>query len=162
MIYMNLSNPTLSAAMRTGALVRDDGESVVGLARDLAEASGRRADAGYVCGGVAFDPALSVADCDLVSLADTLDPASARRFTLRAEFAALDTARGRQLYGATFGHDAPCALDRIGGLTPGDFVQAGQRARLLDEARPSELVGWLRDAIEARDGIRAPKGFRAV
>ena len=62
MIYMNLSNPTLSAAIRTGALVGDGGESVVSFARDLAEASGRRADARYVCGGVAFDPALSVAD----------------------------------------------------------------------------------------------------
>jgi transitional endoplasmic reticulum ATPase len=272
---LHASPAILSAAMRTGAAMDGDAGCMISLARDLAEASGRTVVTPYTSHGAVFDPALSVADCDLVSLADklaaatqnwslllsgppgtgksayarhlaecagcdlicrsgaellgmyvgetekqiasafaeaerskaillideadsflanrdtasrnwevsmtnemlrqmeggrvrflattnraaSLDPASARRFTMRAEFSALDGARARKLFEASFGSAAPISLDRTAGLTPGDFAQVSQRAKLLCEADPERLVEWLADALKLRDGSKAKIGF---
>ncbi|MFC3175019.1 AAA family ATPase [Novosphingobium bradum] len=91
--------------------------------------------------------------------APALDHAAARRFTLRVDFAPLDAERARALHAATFGRPAPSALDRIGGLTPGDFAQARQRAEVLGVDDPTLLVRWLAETVAARDGRRAKLGF---
>ncbi len=91
--------------------------------------------------------------------ATSLDPASARRFTMQVEFEALDAKRARSMFMATFGQKPPPELDRINGLTPGDFAQVKQRADLLGEAGASSLAVWLAKAVAARDGIRARIGF---
>lgn len=69
---LNTSPAILTAAMRTGARIGEKPEGIVNLARDLVEASGRVALGEYETGETVFDPALSVADCDLVELANRL------------------------------------------------------------------------------------------
>lgn len=274
---LGTSPAIISAAVRTAVNVAGDAQCVVTLARGLAEASGRPAANSHLSSGPAFDPAFSVADCDLIMLADRLssaagnwslllsgppgtgksayaryiaeragrdlmcvsgsellgafvgetekqiaaafaraersgsvllideadsfltnrdaaqhnwevsmtnellrqlehgrvrfiattnrttklDPASLRRFTLQAEFAPLDAGRAGQLYRVTFGHAAHPALARLQGLTPGDFAQTAQRARLLGETRSEIILRWLRDVIEKRNGNPASIGFHS-
>ena len=81
-----------------------------------------------------------------------LDPVSARRFTIHEQFAALDAARAKKLYSATFGGDAPPHLDHLDGLTPGDFTQVVHRAHLLREMRSDMIFRWLQSALEQRCG----------
>ena len=272
---LNTSPAILAAAMRTCAAVDGDTKSIIGLARDLSEAAGRSTPSLSTSGGAAFDPALSVSDCDLVTLADrladarqtwslllsgppgtgksayaryladragidlvcisgsellgafvgetekqiaaafanaerngslllideadsflanrdlahrnwevsmtnemlrqiergrvrfiattnraaTLDPASARRFTLHANFVELDASRAKRLFEATFSLPAPADLDHVTGLTPGDFAQLQQRAVLLRESNPARLLVWLRTAVNMREGSKAKMGF---
>lgn len=91
--------------------------------------------------------------------ASTFDPASARRFDLQAEFGTLDRCRARRLYSVYFDHEATMDLDTIEGLTPGDFSQVRNRARLLNEAQPDTILKWLRGAVEDRSGVSHQTGF---
>ena len=272
---INTTPAILSAAMRTGARVGEDCGSVVNFARDLAEASGRMAIGAYEASETLFDPALSVANCDLVALADrlvgsprnwslllsgasgtgksafaryianragldivcksgsellgmyvgetekliaaafnaaereksillideadsfltnrdmakqaweismtnemlrhmergrvrfiatsnranTLDPASARRFVLHAEFATLNAQRVQRLFELSFNMPAPSSLGRIDGLTPGDFSQVRKHADLLGETNADRLADLLVATVNARDGNKERIGF---
>ena len=91
--------------------------------------------------------------------AATLDPASSRRFTLHAEFAALDAERARRLFRAFFDAEPPADFHRLCDLTPGDFAQVKQRADLLGEHDPVVLSRWLAAAIQGRNGARVRLGF---
>lgn len=89
----------------------------------------------------------------------TLDPASARRFSLHVNFLSLDAQRARQMFTDYFGVPPPHDLDRIADLTPGDFAQAAKRADLLNATDPALLVRWLQEAVEVRDGTKGRIGF---
>lgn len=89
------------------------------------------------------------------NFADRLDPATQRRFTLRATLRALPAAAAGALFARWFGEVAPEALD---GLVPGDFALVAQRAALLGETRREVLAAWLRDEAAAR-GERGDAGF---
>ena len=93
------------------------------------------------------------------NLADRLDPATQRRFTLHARFLALDEGRAGALFARYFGRDLPTGL-RLSGQTPGDFAQVAHRATLLGTTDTETLVGWLRAEAEARHGGRGVMGFQ--
>lgn len=94
------------------------------------------------------------------NLADNLDPATQRRFTIRATFNAMTPAQASQLFKARFGIDWPLEWPIHHGQTPGDFAVVAHRANLLAERDPAVLVRWLRDEIEARgDRARGTMGF---
>ena len=92
------------------------------------------------------------------NLADDFDPATQRRFTLRAEFRALDETRARAQFHRWFGIEAPRDF-AAEGLTPGDFALVSRRAKLLDESDPATLAAWLQDELAARGGLRSQMGF---
>lgn len=94
------------------------------------------------------------------NLADKLDPASQRRFTLRVAFQPMTAQQARRLFRAQFGQDWPMNWPVHESHTPGDFAVVAQRARLLGEVEPLILLRWLREEIEARgDCARGTMGF---
>ena len=97
------------------------------------------------------------------NLADNLDPATQRRFTIRAVFNAMTPAQASQLFKARFGLDWPVEWPVHHGQTPGDFAVVAHRAKLLAERDPAVLVSWLRGEIEARgDQARGAMGFHVT
>ena len=97
------------------------------------------------------------------NLADNLDPATQRRFTIRAVFNAMTPTQASQLFKARFGLDWPVEWPVHHGQTPGDFAVVAHRAKLLAERDPAVLVSWLRGEIEARgDQARGAMGFHVT
>lgn len=93
------------------------------------------------------------------NLADTLDPAAQRRFTLHVRFRALTPTRAAALFQATFGQALPAGTEPLDALTPGDFAVVADRARLLDEHDPQRLIRELRGEAEARGQGGGRAGF---
>ncbi len=94
------------------------------------------------------------------NLADNLDAATQRRFTMRATFRSMTTDQARKLFQAHFGQVWPAERPVHEGQTPGDFAVVAHRARLLSEREPAVLLRWLREEIEARGNLsRGVMGF---
>lgn len=91
-----------------------------------------------------------------------LDPASARRFVFKVEMRALDTARARRAFGHFFGREAPPALDRLSGLTLGDFAVVARQARFGGAPDDAALVERLRRECAARPPMPQPIGFASA
>jgi SpoVK/Ycf46/Vps4 family AAA+-type ATPase len=97
------------------------------------------------------------------NLVENLDPATQRRFTIRAAFDAMTPAQASQLFKARFGLDWPLQWPIHHGQTPGDFAVVAHRANLLAERDTAVLVRWLHDEIEARgDQVRGTMGFQVT
>ena len=94
------------------------------------------------------------------TLADRLDLATRRRFTMHAEFRALDPKRAAMLFSRWFDLPLPRGIT-LHGQTPGDFAVIDKRRKLLDERDPMVIVGWLRAEAEARGEGRKAMGFAA-
>lgn len=88
-----------------------------------------------------------------------LDPASARRFVFKIEMRALDEARARLAFVHFFGREAPATLDRLGGLTLGDFAVVARQARFSEAPDDATLVDRLRRERAARPALPQPMGF---
>ncbi|WP_165938367.1 ATP-binding protein [Parafrankia sp. BMG5.11] len=96
-------------------------------------------------------------ECPFVAttnLADQLDPATQRRFTMRIEFRALDHGRASALFRNYFGTELPAGTG-LHDQTPGDFSVVAKRAAILGERDPSILVRWLLLEAEARTTNRS-------
>ena len=91
--------------------------------------------------------------------ADSLDPATQRRFTLNLEFSSLTPARAAALFTAVFGTPLPTGAQPLEGVTPGDVGVVAKRAQLLGEMAPAVLADWVRAEVEARDGGAICTGF---
>ncbi len=95
------------------------------------------------------------------NLADNLDAATQRRFTVRTAFRAMKPKQVEMLFKNTFGLSWPSAVPLHEGQTPGDFAVVAHRARLLGENDPEVLLTWLREEIAARGEVaRGPLGFQ--
>lgn len=88
-----------------------------------------------------------------------LDPASARRFVFKVEMRPLDAARARRAFGHFFGREAPAMLDRLGGLTLGDFAVVARQMRFTGAANDAVLLERLRRERAARPAMPQPIGF---
>ena len=88
-----------------------------------------------------------------------LDPAAARRFVFKVEMRALDEVRARRAFAHFFGCEAPAALDRLGGLTLGDFAVVGRQLRFLGPQDDTALVERLRQERAARPAMPQAIGF---
>lgn len=95
------------------------------------------------------------------NLADNLDAATQRRFTIRTTFKAMTRSQVKALFEKTFALGWPQRFPLHEGQTPGDFAVVAHRARLLGERDPGVLVRWLLEEIEARgETTRGPVGFQ--
>lgn len=83
------------------------------------------------------------------NLADRLDSATQRRFTLKVNFQSLSGDRAATLFHGYFGRLPPAGV-RLLNQTPGDFAVVAKRASVLGETNPSILARWLRLEAEAR------------
>ncbi|UKK82774.1 AAA family ATPase [Sphingopyxis sp. BSN-002] len=88
-----------------------------------------------------------------------LDPASARRFVFKVEMRPLDAGRARRAFGHFFAREAPALLDRVGGLTLGDFAVVARQMRFLEAQDDAMLVERLRREQTARPAMPQPLGF---
>lgn len=88
-----------------------------------------------------------------------LDPASARRFVFKVEMCVLDEARARRAFAHFFGRAAPCSLDRIGGLTLGDFAVVARQLRFLGNQDDAAVVRRLQQERAARPAMPQVIGF---
>jgi SpoVK/Ycf46/Vps4 family AAA+-type ATPase len=93
------------------------------------------------------------------NLKRTLDPATARRFSLSIEFFPLTAEQTNILYNRYFGVPAPAELARIPDLTPGDFAQIASRFEILGGWSNGKAIEALAAAAAERVGA-APIGFR--
>jgi DNA polymerase III delta prime subunit len=95
------------------------------------------------------------------NLADNLDVATQRRFTIRTTFKAMTPNQAKALFEATFALCWPQRLPLHEVQTPGDFAVVAHRARLLGERDPVILVRWLLEQIEAcGETAKGPVGFQ--
>lgn len=93
------------------------------------------------------------------NLADALDPATQRRFTLHLRFRPLTPARAAELWARSFAVALPAGTEPLDGLTPGDFALVAARAALLGEHDPAALLRELRGEAEARGHAGGKAGF---
>jgi SpoVK/Ycf46/Vps4 family AAA+-type ATPase len=89
------------------------------------------------------------------NLPDHLDPASLRRFLLKARFSYLRADQTRLAFMRFFGVAAPAALARLNQLTPSDFNLVRRRATFLNAPpTPDALVTMLAAECVGREGSR--------
>lgn len=95
------------------------------------------------------------------NLAETLDPATMRRFLFRIRFETLDPPRADLLWVRHFGDPAPRALAGTSGLTPSDFAIVARRIALCGEVSSVNRLSMLRAEAAARPFASAKMGFMA-
>lgn len=88
-----------------------------------------------------------------------LDPAAARRFVFKVGMRSLDGARARRAFAHFFGHEAPAMLDRLDGLTLGDFAVVARQMRFVGTASDAALIERLRRERMTRPAPPQPMGF---
>lgn len=93
-----------------------------------------------------------------------LDQAAARRFVLKIEFRPMMPPQARKLFTSMLAkkptEDALRALDRLGGLAPGDFAVAGRRLRALHgELTPELFLAALEEEAAAKPRETRRAGF---
>ncbi len=93
------------------------------------------------------------------NLAEQLDWATRRRFTLRAAFRALDAGRAARRFRSCFGSDLPRGKT-VHGHTPGNFAIVARSAKLLGGGGSGGILTWLHEESEAR-GENRKMGFAA-
>ena len=94
------------------------------------------------------------------NLAERLDPAVQRRFTLHVRLRCMTPSAAAKLFKEMFGMAPPEHTEPLEGLTPADFSVVSQRWKLLQEIDPGKLIEWLRAEAEARGVERVSTGFR--
>jgi len=90
------------------------------------------------------------------NLMDQLDQASLRRFTFKVKYDYLTRDQARLAFRHFFGQDFEVKLEA---LTPGDFVVAANKAKILGLTEPAELVELLAREQEAKGVKSAGIGF---
>jgi len=143
------------AAERGALLLFDEADSFL-YARDRDQRSWEVSLVNEVLQQMEHHPAPFVAT---TNFAEHLDKAAQRRFTVRVTFRPLSQRQVCALFRVHFGRDWPAGQPVPDAQTPGDFAVVARRAELLRETRPSVLVGWLLDEIEARGAVSRPIGF---
>ena len=96
------------------------------------------------------------------NLIEQLDPATARRFSLKIGFVPLSAQQREACFRRFFKSDPPSDLWALDQLTPGDFAVVAKRSKLLGITQPDALLVELRREQAAKPNTRNPIGFRAA
>ncbi|PKP68522.1 MAG: AAA family ATPase [Alphaproteobacteria bacterium HGW-Alphaproteobacteria-4] len=96
------------------------------------------------------------------NLADQLDPATARRFSLRIGFLPLGIAQRQACFRRFFQANPPEGLCTLDQLTPGDFAVVAKRSTLLGITAPEAILAELRREQASKPNTGNPIGFRAA
>lgn len=96
------------------------------------------------------------------NLVEQLDPATARRFSLKIGFLPLSAPQREACFRRFFKSDPPSGLWALDQLTPGDFAVVAKRSKLLGITQPDAILVELRREHAAKPNIRNPIGFRAA
>jgi SpoVK/Ycf46/Vps4 family AAA+-type ATPase len=95
------------------------------------------------------------------NLADAVDAAALRRFTLKVKFDFLTPPQAAQAYAHFFERPAPKALREIACLTPSDYTAVIKRCRLLEDAieNDARLLALLEAEVAAKNYATRKIGF---
>lgn len=96
------------------------------------------------------------------NLVDQLDPATARRFSLRIEFRPLSPDQLDACFHRFFGIAPPAPVEGLDLLTPGDFAVVARRTNLLGLTDPHAIMAELIREQAVKPGARNPVGFRVA
>jgi SpoVK/Ycf46/Vps4 family AAA+-type ATPase len=96
------------------------------------------------------------------NLVDQLDPATARRFSLKIGFLPLSIDQRNACFRSFFQAEPPDGLLALDQLAPGDFAVVAKRSKLLGISEPEAILIELRREQTAKPNIRNPVGFRAA
>ena len=96
------------------------------------------------------------------NLIDQLDPATARRFSLKIGFLPLNLEQRKACFRRFFQIEPPSGLEALDQLTPGDFAVAAKRSTFLGITEPEALVSELRHEQDSKPDARNPVGFKAA
>jgi SpoVK/Ycf46/Vps4 family AAA+-type ATPase len=96
------------------------------------------------------------------NLVEQLDPATARRFSLKIGFLPLSIEQRAACFRRFFQSEPPIGLLALDQLTPGDFAVVAKRSKLLGISEPDAILIELRREQTAKPNIRNPIGFRAA
>ncbi|HEY0013142.1 MAG TPA: AAA family ATPase [Allosphingosinicella sp.] len=93
------------------------------------------------------------------NFARRLDPAALRRFVFKVELRPLSAALAERAWLRFYGGEAPAALARIGGLTPGDFAVVKRQLRYGGAGTPQEILAALEAEARAKPEASTAIGF---
>jgi transitional endoplasmic reticulum ATPase len=96
------------------------------------------------------------------NLVDQLDPATARRFSLKIGFLPLSIEQRTTCFRRFFKSDPPTGLLALDQLTPGDFAVVAKRSKLLGISEPEAILNELHREQTAKPNTRNRIGFRAT
>jgi hypothetical protein len=88
-----------------------------------------------------------------------LDPAALRRFTFKLNLRPLGAVAARQAFARFFDQSPPVGLDRLAGLTPGDFAVVARQLRASGSREPAALLAALEAELAVKPGTMAVMGF---
>lgn len=94
------------------------------------------------------------------NLADRLDPATRRRFTVNAEVRSMGTSQLGIAFRKFFEAEPPLGLFDLEGLTPGDMAAVSRRCKLLGEHDKQSILAALQEEAHAKDNGGISPGFR--
>ena len=93
------------------------------------------------------------------NFARRLDPAALRRFVFKVELKALSPALAERAFVRFFGGAAPAGLERVAGLTPGDFAVVARQLRGRADASAGEILALLEAEARAKPEPSQAIGF---
>ena len=96
------------------------------------------------------------------NLIEQLDPATARRFSLKIGFLPLSAQQREACFRRFFKAEPPAGLWALDQLTPGDFAVVAKRSKLLGISQPDAILVELRREQAAKPNTGNPIGFRAA
>lgn len=96
------------------------------------------------------------------NLIEQLDPATARRFSLKIGFLPLSVQQREACFRRFFKSEPPLGLWALDQLTPGDFAVAAKRSKFLEISDPDAILIELRREQAAKPNTGTPIGFRAA
>lgn len=147
-----------SQARAEGAfLIFDEADSLLGDRR----AAARSWEVSQVNEMLTWMESHSLPFCCTTNLAERLDPATARRFLVKARFGWLTPGQSARAFQTAFGLAPPDGLATLHSLTPADFQLVRRLAEVGEVAcDAAALLAALEHEQRAKPGIAAPLGFR--
>ena len=153
----NIADAFAEARDTTAFLVFDEADSLLG-ARDGATHRWEISQVNEMLTWMESHPLPFACTTNLV---DQLDPATARRFSLKISFLPLNLKQRAACFRRFFKTEPPRGLESLDQLTPGDFAVAAKRSNFLGITEPNAIIAELHREQEAKPNARSRVGFRA-
>ena len=154
----NIANAFAEARDTSAFLVFDEADSLLG-ARDGAAHRWEISQVNEMLTWMENHPLPFACTTNLV---EQLDPATARRFSLKIGFLPLSIEQRTACFRRFFQSEPPTGLLALDQLTPGDFAVVAKRSKLLGISEPEAILIELRREQSAKPNTRNPIGFRAA
>jgi len=154
----NIANAFAEARETSAFLVFDEADSLLG-ARDGATHRWEISQVNEMLTWMESHPLPFACTTNLIG---KLDPATARRFSLKVAFLPLSLEQRAACFRRFFQSEPPTGLLALDQLTPGDFAVVAKRSKLLGTSEPEAILIELCREQATKPNTRNPIGFRAA